>query len=563
MESRENKQEQNIGHNHLCSDKVLCDEELFKHRKPTDKTVPQRGGDKDFSPDDSWLQAKRLEKFYEERRAVLAEPRVERIGSLVTGEWNPQLQLVELHKEMGKFWSCMGFSDKSRKWLYPEEALFLMETNTLEVCYKGLPVSIQQAYTEFLKNFRFEEYLVYAHLRRIGYVVLRHQGRLLSTKYERMIKLDKHINLKKRKKTQVTATKNKETADTPQKKVRLSDNGESSEDSKTQLREIPNTCKPMEDDASDSVVESDDLENKHIGVKGRLDNLTVKEKEKKNFQATGVGQVQQNFEESMGNNSNDVDIGEKDGECKATRYSVWNFEEIKFPDISDIDSFADLQLEEIPQRYLPEGIPPLSRVKVDVEQFFKQRTQSQKFQNSKVKYGQDLDFFDLTFSCDVVQPVKKVSASNWREYKEKMLETVKGENFISPVEHLWMDEVTPLVRPGDAKNTISVLEKLKVIQTWDNKSVSSNNTAAKPEIPKVSYDVYKPDAKFRKSNPGVPDHRICVVGSDEDPPSLSTLTSIFSYYDDEVPLHWAVVDEGEIAFYSFSQISLPTQVFMG
>ena len=27
----------------------------------------------------------------------------------------------------------------------------------------------------------------------------------------------------------------------------------------------------------------------------------------------------------------------------------------------------------------------------------------------------------------------------------------------------------------------------------------------------VSYDVFKPDAKFRKSNPGVPDHRVCVV----------------------------------------------------
>lgn len=58
---------------------MYSDDVLFKHRKPCDKTVPQRGGDKDFSPDDSWLQAKRLEKFYEERRNVLAEPRVERL----------------------------------------------------------------------------------------------------------------------------------------------------------------------------------------------------------------------------------------------------------------------------------------------------------------------------------------------------------------------------------------------------------------------------------------------------------------------------------------------------
>jgi hypothetical protein len=57
----------------------FSDEELFKQRKPCDKTVPQRGGEKDFAPDESWLQAKRLEKFYEERRAVLAESRVERV----------------------------------------------------------------------------------------------------------------------------------------------------------------------------------------------------------------------------------------------------------------------------------------------------------------------------------------------------------------------------------------------------------------------------------------------------------------------------------------------------
>ena len=28
----------------------------------------------------------------------------------------------------GKFWVYMGFVDKSRKWLLPEEALYLMET---------------------------------------------------------------------------------------------------------------------------------------------------------------------------------------------------------------------------------------------------------------------------------------------------------------------------------------------------------------------------------------------------------------------------------------------------
>nr|XP_022316748.1 tRNA-splicing endonuclease subunit Sen54-like [Crassostrea virginica] len=421
MESRKNKQLHT-----LCHDKILSDDVLFKHRKPCDKTVPQRGGDKDFSPDDSWLQAKRLEKFYEERRNVLAEPRVERLGSIVTGEWNPDIQLVELHKEMGKFWSSMGFTDKNRKWLHPEEALFLMETVSISSLSQGLPVSIQQAYAVFLKNLGFEEYLVYAHLKRIGYVVLRHQGRF----------------------------------------------------------------------------------------------------------------------EKEGDNS------------KSTVYNNWNFKDIIFPDYGDP---LNVQFGGgVPQRYFPPGIPSFSLEKVDREQVLKQRLKLQKNQQTGVKYGQELDSSNLVFSCE--NPIKKISASNWREYKERLRESLESQSLTF---QSTLEQVVPLVRPEDATDTISVLKKLQIIPQWEGSPESANKTEERPGLPKVSYDVFKPDAKFRKSNPGVPDHRVCVVRSEEDPPSLSALTSLYSYYDDDIPLHWAVVDNGEIAFYSFSQISFPTQVFMG
>lgn len=52
--------------------------ELFRWRKKEKGSLPQRGGVKDFEPDDSWLQAKRLEAFYEEELFVLGEPRVEK-----------------------------------------------------------------------------------------------------------------------------------------------------------------------------------------------------------------------------------------------------------------------------------------------------------------------------------------------------------------------------------------------------------------------------------------------------------------------------------------------------
>ena len=57
---------------------IFSAKELFQWRKKENPSVPQRGGTKDFEPDGSWLQAKRLEAFHEEHCSVLAEPRVEK-----------------------------------------------------------------------------------------------------------------------------------------------------------------------------------------------------------------------------------------------------------------------------------------------------------------------------------------------------------------------------------------------------------------------------------------------------------------------------------------------------
>ena len=40
--------------------------------------LPQRGGLKDYAPDGSWLQAQKLTNFYDERREILSEERVQK-----------------------------------------------------------------------------------------------------------------------------------------------------------------------------------------------------------------------------------------------------------------------------------------------------------------------------------------------------------------------------------------------------------------------------------------------------------------------------------------------------
>uniref|UniRef100_A0A8C6S8T9 TSEN54 tRNA splicing endonuclease subunit n=1 Tax=Neogobius melanostomus TaxID=47308 RepID=A0A8C6S8T9_9GOBI len=69
----------------------------------------------------------------------------------------------------------MGFSANGKQCLLPEEALFLMECGNVQVFYQGLPFSIQDGYEKFLSvnSISFNQYLVYGHLKRLGYVVLR------------------------------------------------------------------------------------------------------------------------------------------------------------------------------------------------------------------------------------------------------------------------------------------------------------------------------------------------------------------------------------------------------
>lgn len=135
---------------------------------------------------------------------------------------------------------------------------------------------------------------------------------------------------------------------------------------------------------------------------------------------------------------------------KQTKCSEWNFEDIRF---LDIGVPGDIQLKGgISQKYLPKGIPPLSCEKIDKEQL-KQKQKSQRRKETEIRYGQDLDTMDLNFSCDVSQPVKKVSASNWKEYKERLLESLEHNSFKSPVKHFWTDGVVPLIRPEEAINT--------------------------------------------------------------------------------------------------------------
>ncbi|KAL0103039.1 hypothetical protein PUN28_018382 [Cardiocondyla obscurior] len=139
------------------------------------KTLP-RNGKKHFEPDNSWLQNIQIEKGLKNRRDLLNIERVERISELASAEWLPAQKKALVTKRSGQDWSNFGLEKNGSLYLLPEEALFLLETNCLELFWNDLSCSIQQAYEILIDNLTctLEEYRVYSQLIRYGYHIQRY-----------------------------------------------------------------------------------------------------------------------------------------------------------------------------------------------------------------------------------------------------------------------------------------------------------------------------------------------------------------------------------------------------
>ncbi|KAM3909960.1 tRNA-splicing endonuclease subunit Sen54 isoform 2-T2 [Leptodactylus fuscus] len=161
---------------------MLSPAELFSVRS-REQSLPQRShGQKDFLPDGSQIQMERLQMCRAEQWELLREERVERLGSLGRGIWKPEEELVELMLPAGKFWQTMGFTEGGRQCLLPEEAVYLLECGSVQLLYRDVPMSVQEAYERLLcpGPVSLLHYQVYSHLKRLGYIVTRFDSSLES-----------------------------------------------------------------------------------------------------------------------------------------------------------------------------------------------------------------------------------------------------------------------------------------------------------------------------------------------------------------------------------------------
>ncbi|MDI1486545.1 MAG: tRNA-splicing endonuclease subunit sen54 [Ramalina farinacea] len=146
----------------------------------TDYKIPKRG-EKDFEHHGTRSQEEVLNASRQAMHDVLAPPRIHKSHPL-TGYFDPDNGgdcVIEEPK--GAFLATMGRSDAhNRTYLLPEECLYLVERGTLNLQWRtdrlrDTPVSLQTAYAYLIGNqgLTLERYVVYAGLKRLGYIVQR------------------------------------------------------------------------------------------------------------------------------------------------------------------------------------------------------------------------------------------------------------------------------------------------------------------------------------------------------------------------------------------------------
>jgi len=94
--------------------------------------------------------------------------------------WHPELGLAEVTRMRGNFWRTVGFTINQRSFLYPEEALFLVERNTIIMMEDSKPLSNKVFSETIMKKIPLCCYLVYSKLKKYDYIVVRHKNSIRS-----------------------------------------------------------------------------------------------------------------------------------------------------------------------------------------------------------------------------------------------------------------------------------------------------------------------------------------------------------------------------------------------
>lgn len=591
----------------FCSE-ILSPSELFAARSRSHK-IPVRG-QKEFLPSNSQKQRERLQQSLDEHWDLVSEERVERLGNLVKAVWIPSDGIVELQSPAGKFWQTMGFSANGKQCLHPEEALYLMECGNLQVFYRELPLSIQEAYERFLSpSLSLQQYQVFGHLKRLGYVVNRFDASSVASQYERQLNLpvshDRGGSLQKRKRSPSPSPRKTEAQEgsfpegREEKKVRddrerreeemskeredradreersegrteeENENREKKEDEWEKERQRERRIEKERDDRKEDKREKQSEIRKDRNHDSPND-LTMTRQPGASVTEVGQGRNWWADEERMQLDPNQPQLPsqapsqlqslpQSPSQPQSHSHSQapshpsgrprWDFSSISFPDLGSTRSFFS-SLSSPDPSLLPGALAvgPCS-----VTPWL----QRLNLRQIRMSHGErERERKRDRYRRDVNKDREVRRCQNWAEY-HRLLTRRSGGSYRDRPAHLWEGRVTPLHDPRHHASTGELLEKISVIKPSRLTDRASREQGSGGW--KLCFDVYQPDtvAEFKKSSPGRPYSRMCVCSFDGPVPDLGVVNRL-SDQSGDVPVTFAVVDHGDISFYCFKHFQLPS-----
>ncbi|XP_036409158.1 tRNA-splicing endonuclease subunit Sen54 isoform X2 [Megalops cyprinoides] len=499
----------------FCSE-LLSPSDLFAARSRSHK-IPVRG-QKDFLPDGSDQQRERLQHSLDEHWNLIAEERVERLGNLVKAKWIPSKGLVELQSPAGKFWQTMGFSEHGKQVLFPEEALYLMECGNAQVFYHDLPLSIQEGYERFLAQgtVSLHQYQVFAHLKRLGYVVTRFEPRSV---YAQQLNLpqsrDRQERNLKRKRSHSPASGE-------------ADRQEEQAGEEMVLEQVGDVEDQRPRDSSSNV-----------------DPVAQCTREDERPVAEGPAETESTADSAPQRSWWVEQASDPEVRQPGRSGPRWDFSAISFPDLGCRGRPPSLAAPD------PSLLPgTLSVGSCDVAPWLRKLNLREERMSRRERERER-----ARFRRGVNEDREVRRCRNWAEYHQLLERRSRHSRRDRPA-HLWEGAVVPLLQPGQYTSPGDLLNKISVIQPSRLLEGASRLGQGSEEW-RISFNVYQPDtvADFKKSNPGKPYSRIF-----EGPvPDLRALKQL-SLQSGDVPVTFAVVDHGDISFYSFKDFQLPTDV---
>ncbi|XP_077183939.1 tRNA-splicing endonuclease subunit Sen54 isoform X2 [Paroedura picta] len=200
-------------------------------------------------------------------------------------------------------------------------------------------------------------------------------------------------------------------------------------------------------------------------------------------------------------------------ECQGNEcQSRWNFTTITFPNMGA--DCPQTLLSQPDKRFLPKNVP--ARM-VDATRW--RRKLNQKHEKLSHKEREHLAW-ERRYKSSINEDKEVRQCSTWQEYKA-LLEKRRQQREKYPA-NLWQQTVTPLVKPDQDLSTADVLQQISVLQ---------------------------------------PSHILDGAAHfDERIPTLRAVKQL-AYQSGDVPVAFALVDNGDIAFYSFKEFKLPVDVY--